>query len=139
MGCWTRAFSFRAGATFSRATGPSALTRKSLPCYVADPVRVLRSSIALLAAGFVGWASIADNAAVCVDDLQDHGRHHGDDAPAAPHCCLSCPCQTPTDARPVTTAVRRVSTIAKVITVAEAAPISADIPAPPTPPPTLLA
>jgi hypothetical protein len=104
-----------------------------------DRVRLLRRLTALAAAAFVGWGSIADNPVVCPADVAAEAGHHDDGVPTAPHCCISCPCRTPTDAPLARVLGRPVASVTAMVSAPDAIPASADAPAPPTPPPTLLA
>jgi hypothetical protein len=101
-------------------------------------VRWLRFSVALVAAAAVAWSSVSDNPAVCADDAREAGEH-GQGAPAGSHCCPSCPCHTPTVVLPSVMIVERAAPADAQVSVAPGALHGIDRPAPPTPPPTLLA
>lgn len=96
-----------------------------------------RRLLALSVIAFLGWASVVDNPAVCPDEMGQHGdMGHG--TPPSSHCCLTGPCHTPTALRaaaplpaPARPALAGIPIDARILT-------SADVPAPPTPPPTAL-
>lgn len=102
-------------------------------------MRWLRLPLALVAALAIAWSSVSDNPAVCPDDVSDAGEH-GHGVPAGHHCCcLSGPCHTPTVLRTTTAFIALVDASKAYASVTPVAPRSIDRPAPPTPPPTLLA
>jgi hypothetical protein len=101
-------------------------------------VRWLKLSVALVAAAAIAWSSVSDNPAVCADDAGEAGEH-GQGAPAGSHCCTSCPCHTPTIVRPSASVVERAGPADAQVSFALGALHSIDRPAPPTPPPTVLA
>ena len=100
-----------------------------------------RRAVALVAAAFLAFAAVADNAAVCPGESGPGpnvpaSRHDG--APAPVHACSQSPCQTPTVLQPSGVLEIPAQHDAARFHDAVAAPIAADLPAPPTPPPTVL-
>jgi hypothetical protein len=99
----------------------------------------LKLSVALLSAAAIAWSSVADNPAVCADNDAREAGEHGHGTPANSSCCPSCPCHTPTVLRASVAIVERAAPSDAQLSVAHRALHSIDRPAPPTPPPTILA
>ena len=98
-------------------------------------MRRARALVAVLAAGFLSWAAVADNPAVCPDEPTSQGQtQHG--TPASSHCCLMAPCRTPTVAAAVATVSAPPASALAMTLSTPLLPESAEKPAPPTPPPT---
>ena len=100
----------------------------------------------MIVAVAVGWSSVFDNPVLCSDEIggvpisSDGPCSNEGGAPASPAACTGCPCRLPTIETRVLTRVVPPASVA--LPIAELVPQvldSADQPAPPTPPPTLLA
>lgn len=91
--------------------------------------------LAVLTSAFLAWAAVADNPAVCPDDVESAAEtQHG--TPAGPHCCLTAPCHTPVVVRETLTAQQPAAKTIEKVTPAPSVLYGIDTPAPPTPPPT---
>lgn len=105
--------------------------------------RWVRRAVAFASAAVLAFAAVADNAAACPGEGCAPGpnvpasRHDG--APAPVHACSQNPCQTPTLLQPSGVVVTPAEHDSAVSHDPVAAPLEAELPAPPTPPPTALA
>ncbi len=100
-----------------------------------------RCAVALVAAVFLAFAAVADNAAVCPGESGPGpsvpaSRH--DSAPAPVHACSQSPCQTPTVLQPSGIVEIPAEHDSALFHDAVPVPLEAELPAPPTPPPTVL-
>jgi hypothetical protein len=101
-------------------------------------VRIGGRILALVAVAFLGWASVADNPAVCPDEQAEAGTtSHRHDTPPASHCCWTAPCHTPTALQAPATPAAPADALAAKIGLAPRELVRIDGPVPPTPPPTL--
>jgi hypothetical protein len=100
-----------------------------------------RRTVGLVAAAFLLFGAVADNAAVCPGESGPGSsvptsRHDGGPAPA--HACPQSPCQTPTILQPSGVVEFPFERDSEPFHDGVAAPLQAELPAPPTPPPTVL-
>lgn len=106
------------------------------------PVRFHVSSFraaAALWAVLLAFAAVADNAAICPDEMGTEcpaPRNHDAAPPTAPaHDCAGRPCGTPVNIAPPDLALVEFGTVSTLLAETVQAPTSAEPAAPPTPPP----
>jgi hypothetical protein len=97
--------------------------------------------VGFVAAAFLLFGAVTDNAAVCPGESGPGSsapapKHDGGPAPA--HACPQSPCQTPTVLQPSRLFESPADHASALFDDAVAAPLEAELPAPPTPPPTAL-